>query len=92
MTEYTRRYPSGSSDFYPNGTTLQVSYVVAGTDGSSIEGTLDTHGLLTEDQIDELAFAIQTACSGLPWLSTSFVTVLEDGRRAFSVSPVTPPQ
>lgn len=90
--EYIRRYPSGTPDYTANGTTIQVGYIVAGTDGSAVDGTLMTHGLLTEDQIDELAFAVQIACAGLSWVSTSSVVVVEDGQRSFFISKATPPQ
>jgi hypothetical protein len=91
MGDLIRRYPSGSSDFGPTDTQVQVSYTVAGTDGSSVNGTINTNMLLTDDQIDELCVALQGACEGLPWVVTSLVQVQENGRRTFTVSEP-PPQ
>lgn len=85
-----RHYPSGSPEFAANETTLQVSYTVAGTDGSSVSGLFNTNGLLTEDQIDELCVALQTACAGLPWVTYTSATATENGRRVFTVSEPPP--
>jgi hypothetical protein len=85
-----RHYPSGSPDYAPTDTQVQVSYTVAGTDGSAVNGVINTNMLLTEDQIDELCVALKTACAGLSWVTYTTAVAQENGRRTFTVSEPPP--
>jgi hypothetical protein len=83
---FVRKYLNDDSGYQPYSMQIQASYSIQGHDGTAVTG-LVYGGLLVDEQVDELCFALQQACAGISWVSNVVVTATEVGRRVFTVVP-----